>query len=213
VIIEFLVVIATLASIGVFEFIREKIGEFRGKNEVDVYYEPTETDTDLIEKTREIIESHFPDGVESTMLALSTEARVEKVKKITLDIVEAYDIEVDTLTFFGNKQMEEEGMDGLMAGYFSASNKSIALNADLLAVDNGELLKEMINTIVHECRHAFQHKAIECPEQCGVDSSVALEWMENFVKYISPELDPFGYYYQPVEFDARNFTTLVLDGL
>lgn len=208
-IISVLVAVITFVSAAIIELIRDKTSDIPPYGTIDENYRPTEMDKELIEKSREIITSHFPDGIESTMLALGFEARIEMIKQLTQEIVDAYGIDVDTLTFFGNEQSGK----GLTAGFYNAQNKSIAINADLLAYDDGQLLREMIDTIIHECRHAFQCKAIHFPEECGVSEEQSKKWSDNFINYVSPDLDLEGYVYQPIEADARNFTSSVLQNL
>lgn len=207
--ISLVVAVAAIIS-SIFDFIRSKLGDEEIDTGPDPNYKPTESDQELIKKSREIIETQFPEGIENTMLTLGIDARIEKIKQLTLDIAETYNIDVSSLVFLNCEQLIERGQGANTAGYFDLENKTIGLNIDILMCNDGRLLRDIVDTIIHECRHAFQYKAIEFPEECGVDPNTALEWLNNFTHYISPQINFRRYYYQPVEYDARNFAAVTL---
>lgn len=87
-------------------------------------------------------------------------------------------------------------------GAFNPETKQIDLNARLLADADP---REVMTTIMHESRHAFQDFAINHPEQVTVSPQTIEEWKHNFDHYISPEFDFEAYVSQPVEADANAF--------
>ena len=110
-------------------------------------------------------------------------------------------------------------------GYQDSANNLIALNSRVVMSDSKEAYTNVIDTIIHEGRHAYQHYNVD--KKCIHESlSVVKTWQENFYnpkyKYysgsslivIGPEkVGNVGYrlyYYQPVEIDARNFTSDVM---
>jgi hypothetical protein len=110
-------------------------------------------------------------------------------------------------------------------GYQDSYNKIIALNSKYVMSDSKESYKDVIDTIIHEGRHAYQHYNVD--KKCIHDSlSVVNTWRENFydpkykyysgssVVVIGPnQIGDVGYrlyYYQPVEIDARNFASDVM---
>ena len=88
--------------------------------------------------------------------------------------------------------------DGEEGGYKPLTN-TIELNMNLLERPD---CSGVLNTILHEARHAFQMKAIEYPNSVSVDADTISTWRDNFENYISPELDYEEYKKQPVEADA-----------
>lgn len=118
-----------------------------------------------------------------------------------------------------------EKMDPRTFGYQDNYNKLIALNSKYVMSDSKEAYNQVIETIIHEGRHAYQHYNVD--KKCIHDSlSVVNTWRENFYnpkyKYYSgssvvvigpTKVEDVGYrlyYYQPVEIDARNFASDVM---
>lgn len=118
-----------------------------------------------------------------------------------------------------------EKMASNVFGYQDSYNKLIALNSKFVMSDSKEAYKDVLDTIIHEGRHAYQHYNVD--KKCVHDSlSEVNTWRENFydpkykyyngssVVVIGP--DKVGnvgfrlYYYQPVEIDARNFASDVM---
>lgn len=115
-------------------------------------------------------------------------------------------------------------------------NQLSLLEQDLLSPIlkvNPNIHKEVINTIIHEGRHAYQHYNVDV--KCIHESGAEVEtWRENFYdsqylyyrstgqRIVIPyndgslhDVDFRLYYYQPVEIDARNFAgdvMTMLDG-
>lgn len=89
-------------------------------------------------------------------------------------------------------------------GAFNPLTKRIDLNADLLRDADP---RQVMETVMHESRHAFQDFAINNPEKVSVDRDTIKTWKYNFDHYIRPEFDYEAYYYQPVEADANEFAT------
>lgn len=85
-------------------------------------------------------------------------------------------------------------------GRYDGQTNQIVIAEDSFKKDG---VKELVNTTVHEGRHAFQQYAIQHPE--AHDNSAEIEaWRENLKpgNYIRPEVNFPGYLRQPVEADA-----------
>ncbi len=87
-------------------------------------------------------------------------------------------------------------------GFYDVKSNSIILNSRFLADP-----VELVNTIAHELRHAFQHMRAE-----KLETWEDARYRVNFDNYISPVPLPGGgwlffmdYYFQYVEVDARVF--------
>lgn len=124
-----------------------------------------------------------------------------------------------------------EDMKANSLGYHSNTEHKIALNAKYVGANNPNLHREVLDTIIHEGRHAYQRYNVDV--KCIHESaSEVKQWEKNFY---DPE---WGYYSyrgqkiyiplndgkihdvgfrlyanQPVEIDARNFASDVLGRL
>lgn len=93
---------------------------------------------------------------------------------------------------------EERKSDGAFDGtYVRINEKSI------LPMTGNQILK----TVIHELRHAYQGAAIDNPNLYVVSQETRNAWKENLSlgNYISYEEDKAAYRAQPVEWDAQNF--------
>lgn len=128
-------------------------------------------------------------------------------------------------------KVEIENLPERTLGYQSAPEHKIALNSLYVGSAAPNLHKEVINTIIHEGRHAYQHYNVDV--KCIHESGAEVEtWRENFYdsqyqyyqstgqRIIIPyndgslhDVDFRLYYYQPVEIDARNFANDVMKRL
>ena len=128
-------------------------------------------------------------------------------------------------------KVESELMAPRTFGYQSAGKSKIALNSLYVNANSPEVHREVIDTIIHEGRHAYQHYNVDV--RCVHESLYEVEqWRENFYNpkygyysYHGQKIEiPFGnnkhydaawrlYYYQPVEVDARKFAGDVMTRL
>lgn len=121
-----------------------------------------------------------------------------------------------------------EQMKPRTLGYQCESEHRIALNTMYVASNNPNVHREVIDTIIHEGRHAYQHYNVDVKLIHESGAEVAT-WRENFhdpryqyyqstgQKVLIPyndgrlhNVDFRLYYYQPVEIDARNFSKDVM---
>lgn len=107
-----------------------------------------------------------------------------------------------------NALLKFEPMGDFQMGYHDPETNTVAIN-DMMLRDSDP--KEIIQTDLHEIRHAFQEKAVRMPFSVDVDGATIQQWEGNFANYISPELDFEAYLDQPVEADANNFASIVYD--
>lgn len=125
-------------------------------------------------------------------------------------------------------KVELEDMEPCHFGYQDENNHKIVLNSRLVGVNSTAMHREVIDTIVHEGRHAYQHYNVDV-KLIHESSSEVKTWEQNFYdpdyqyycsgtqKIFIPyndgsihDVDFRLYYYQPVEIDARNFANDVL---
>lgn len=101
----------------------------------------------------------------------------------------------------------EDSDSGDYRGYYDGSE--IVLDIDNFNADNPW---DLVNTVAHETRHAFQAHAVQVYEDTkippeGVSVQTVKSWQSNYVEgnYIDGKKDFEGYWKQPVEVDARQF--------
>ena len=95
----------------------------------------------------------------------------------------------------------------LLGGY-NPSNNTIELNNNYL--DDPDC-SDLLNTILHESRHAFQNKAISDPNSVSVDTETINAWKANFDNYVSSDWGYEAYRNQPIESDAFDFADEILE--
>ena len=198
----------------VFSFVKRKIRENGYENlgfvyKLDQEYQPTEVDVELIGQSKDLLNKYFQeDNRVGVLQSKSIEDRIELIKQLTEDIVAQYDVDVQMVKFSPSSEI------GLYCGgYFNSETNEVAINLDMLAQNDPAALKFIVGTIFHECRHAIQHKAITTMGYKYGSEEQRFIWGVNFAgeNYISPETDDYGYYYQAVEFDARNFADSIVE--
>lgn len=121
-----------------------------------------------------------------------------------------------------------EDMNVNSLGYHSNTEHKIALNAKYVGANNPNLHREVIDTIIHEGRHAYQRYNVDV--KCIHESaSEVKQWEKNFydpewgyysyrgqkiyIPFSDGKIHDVGfrlYANQPVEIDARNFASDVL---
>ena len=92
-------------------------------------------------------------------------------------------------------------------GYYSSETNSIHINGYPLDKDNGY---KMVQTTIHEMRHAYQHRAVQSEKRVLVSSKTARLWGWNFqpghYKSTTRGYTYEEYVSQPVEWDAKQFS-------
>lgn len=121
-----------------------------------------------------------------------------------------------------------EDMKANSLGYHSNTEHKIALNAKYVGANNPNLHREVLDTIIHEGRHAYQRYNVDV--KCIHESaSEVKQWEKNFydpewgyysyrgqkiyIPFSDGKIHDVGfrlYANQPVEIDARNFASDVL---
>lgn len=92
-------------------------------------------------------------------------------------------------------------------GHYNYGTNTITLNKELLEASsrNPEAMKTVINTILHEGRHAYQNYNVYV-RSVHPDLAEVCQWRQNLENYRDPKIWGYpNYYKQPVEIDARNF--------
>ncbi len=127
-------------------------------------------------------------------------------------------------------RVDIEHMEPRRLGYQSSYYNKIALNDIYVSSNDPNMFRKVLETIIHEGRHAYQHYNVDV-KMIHESGSEVNTWRENFYdpryryyqstgqKIMIPLDGSYQnvefrlYYYQPVEIDARNFTNDVLSKL
>lgn len=173
--------------------------------------EMSETDLEMIEKTKSVIRDNFGDSVLDTIANASNKERIDLMTDFATSLAKEYglDISVDiTVSDAGN------------CGFYSWTDKKAVFNIALMMVDKDNehfayCVRETIDTIVHELRHAVQDKAIHEEGFWNVSEDKRVAWATNMQpgNYISASVDRRGYFTQPLERDAFTFANMAMEGV
>ena len=97
----------------------------------------------------------------------------------------------------------------IIYGRYRDGLRQISINKDLL--NDPKYYKKIMDTMVHEMRHAYQHAVVQNPQSYQVDDKTVDEWSNNFKHYKTIENDGYDAYRdQPIEKDARQFAAWVV---
>lgn len=91
-------------------------------------------------------------------------------------------------------------------GYYSHMSHKVTLNERALSDSQGSWDSyDLLETVSHELRHAYQHEAVDHPTEYMVSDETIKSWKYNINHYISASTDYQGYRDQVIEVDARDF--------
>jgi len=95
-------------------------------------------------------------------------------------------------------------------GYYDPHTSQIQISDRHLMND---LMHDVVETVVHEGRHAYQYRAIANPGFHD-DPAEVEAWRDNLENYLDPQLYGYEKYYnQPVERDAWSYGARIADGV
>lgn len=100
----------------------------------------------------------------------------------------------------------QQGLLDQGAWGYNDGQGNVVLDASFV-YDPAQVL-EAISTIAHETRHQFQHDVCEHPENYDIDPYTVAEWQagyKNYTQQMQTAEDPWGYFFNPLEIDARYF--------
>ena len=206
---------------------KQEMFEHAPNESLELFYNPLEfseivTDLEMTEDIAEYIESVEELRYEN-WVNLSPAERVSVLNKVEMQLAK-----IEHRPFL---RVDSELMAPKTFGYQSAGEHKIALNSLYVNANRPEIHREVIDTIIHEGRHAYQHYNVDV--RCIHESMYEVgQWRENFYNpkygyysYHGQKIEiPFGgdkhydaawrlYYYQPVEIDARKFAGDVMSRL
>lgn len=174
--------------------------------------EMSEYDIQKIQETQNLIQECFCiDGqtVVDSLAAMSNLDRIKAAEEFAKKLAVLYDLDI---------RIDVNIDDPSACGAYYWGEKMIRLNLVELMVDGkspdfAPHIMNFIDTVIHEERHAVQHRALMEPGFWGIDEETQGRWAWNLEHYIRPEVDVEGYAKQPIESDAFTFANLVIQGV
>ena len=179
----------------------------------------SETDEKYIKETQELLVEIFGENACERFRNATKFERIEMMHNFAEKLSELYglDITVDI-------SINQPTNDGIQLGCFSQENNKAEFNIFLLTLDLSdfrepeyfdEIFYMALDTVIHELRHAVQHRAITEEGFWDVDEERRNQWANNMAgnNYIRPEVDMIGYQLQPIEADAVVFAENCLKGV
>lgn len=138
----------------------------------------------------------FTESIIREWANLSLEQRQDIAQRYADKICDGLDIQ--------SREIRFERMPSGYAGY--NCNGDIRLNEELLR--NPAEIMRLADTVAHELRHQFQFEVIADHAKYGISQEVADEWssaLNNYTTESASMYNPWGYFYNPAEIDARYF--------
>ncbi len=137
--------------------------------------------------------------------ANATEAqRMDILRSFMKDLSNIYGVQLSS-------EVKFEAINDTARGYYLAGANTVTINSNYIGrADSYQIMQ----TMVHEMRHAYQHAAVDHPESFQVSPETIAQWKDNFaqVNYINYDGTNYGQYVsQPVEWDAKNFAKQYTD--
>lgn len=146
----------------------------------------------------DIVTDFFNEGLDSQYAEGSLEERLNIVNDFYDEVKHSMGI---------NAELEFVDMPANELGAYSNRTNTIRLNFNYLEATDCTAL---LDTMLHESRHAFQYRAIENPQSVSVDDKTRESWNINITNYIFPIWDFEAYEKQPIEEDANTFAENIM---
>jgi hypothetical protein len=129
---------------------------------------------------------------------MSAEQRGQKIQEYSKSLAEGLHIE--------SKGIEFEKLNDNINGYVNKDG-NIYLNKEFLS--RPDKVIPLIETVAHEARRQMQFEAVKNPEKFDVDKAVINEWAAALGTKFDLSVDPYNFYNNPSESDARRFSEFV----
>lgn len=171
------------------------------------YYKPDVCDTKMIANCQEMLRQFFDEPadaqlymrIEQKMAGMDNEQKKVLLHNIAVKACQAMNVSISEIRFDDIQSM----------GCYNPANDSITISNAYLCQDICNV--EMVKTIFHELKHATQYKAIGRDGNVwGYSQEKLIDWVNNFQNYVRSDIDPEGYFTQPIEIDSFGFECSVV---
>ena len=160
------------------------------------------------EQSSELIRQFFPGPPGSTLLTEDFESRCEVIEDFAHELIQIYGLEnVEVIVTDDPELFSSDG--GVVFGITRMDQKTVYINANLLRLDNVDVLEHLVGTVIHELRHIMQFEIMTLVNTRGVSYQRRKAWRHTTANYVDAGLDMEAYSTQSIEFDARNFTNRI----
>lgn len=192
------------------QYLRNQFGHRQAMPQ-SIQAELSETDRMMARKTQDLLHEQFGDDISAGVKAMSNMERLQAANQFANDLARMYGLDIGIDVMAG---------DIGHCGFYDRMNRKARFNIVELWSDNDDPqfdahIQNFFDTIIHELRHAVQHKAVEEPGFWEVDEQRRKAWEDNYAPgaYISGDVDIRGYMLQPVENDAFTFASIAMEGV
>lgn len=193
-------------AVHTYQWLRQLWGERRISPESLVQAPMSEEDLEMCEKTGQTIREIFGDDVYERVEDASYSERIALAEEMVQKLTEVYGLELEPCRLFVDSNETN-------CGGYEIKERRINLNIAAMFSEDEAQVYELLDTIVHELRHAVQWEAVRTADFWNMDGETRDRWRENFMNYVSPGQDINGYIHQPVEEDARTFAYHSMKGV
>lgn len=181
--------------------------------------ELSDSDVELAAQTADEIKKIIGDDPVNAMASMTSSEKIAVVEEITKQLIQIYE-----LTDIHYEMVTISNRD--VWGYYCEDKKTLYINISNLLIDKNEIsenveefnklvVRETLDTVVHELRHAIQFKAAFNLDEEYLNTSreTRIEWAKSIADYIYPNEDPKGYANQLIERDAVAFAYEAMKGV
>lgn len=142
---------------------------------------------------------------ENTWNSATLEQRKEILNSFMIEIALIMGISLNGPVNFFHELPNEKNL--VTYGFYSNDLESpyynvVSINTYVMEGNNSY---KIMKTLIHEMRHAYQHAAVENPENFNVSEETINQWRDNFDHYIDGNDDFDAYQAQAIEYDANSF--------
>jgi len=190
------------------EFFRERLENFLNVRPVDPELVYTYEERELMGQSALLLRQFFPGSPGEALLEEDFESRCDALESFAEKLIGLYGLQGFEVAVSDDPELFPPEKE-LLFGVTQMGLGKIYLNANLVQLDQEEVLSHLVSTVIHELRHAMQFEAMLLVNTRGVPYSRRKAWRFNQLNYIDSALDPEGYFKQPLEFDARNFSNRI----
>lgn len=169
------------------------------------------TDQKKAEETQALIGQCFEANPVECLKNASNRERIQLMAEFAEQLADLYDLDID---------VDVTVSEVRNFGAYNWKEKKAVFNIALLMVDGTNehfdyCVRETLDTIIHELRHAVQHRTVFEPGFWNVDEERRLSWVQNMApgNYITASMDMRAYASQPIEQDAVTFAAAALEGV
>lgn len=193
------------------EYLRERLEGVLGVYRVDTQHIYSPEENNLIEKSVELVQQFFPDPPGQALLQEDFESRCEVIEDFAHRLIQIYGMEnVEIIITDDPEVFPSDG--GVVFGMTRMDQRAVYINANLLQMENGDVLAHLVGTVIHELRHVMQYEIMTLINTRGVPYQRRKAWRYTTANYVGSGHDMEAYSKQSIEFDARNFTNRVWQG-